>query len=161
MRMDPSLSRLPLVLLRVLAILVLPGSPSAPRRETACSEAFPCLQTKKPGSGRSTRRDYEEDFSHESARVDRRAGTTGRRSSRFRAFPDDRAREKTRNRGRAWNRSSSFDSDSSQRKGRWHRHPPKHLPDLELYSGKEPWEDFYAQFCRHWTMVPPGSIDLP
>ena len=92
----------------------------------------------RPGSGRSTRRGYGEDFPHESTGVVRRAGITGRGHPRFRASPDDRERERTRHRGGTWNRTSPSDSDSSQRRGRWHRHPPKHLPNLELYSGREP-----------------------
>ena len=98
----------------------------------------------RPGSGRSIRRDYEEDFSHESTGVGRRAGKTGRGCPRFHESPDDLERERTRHRGGIWNRSSSSDSDSSQRRGRWFGTP--------------------RSICQTWSSILEGSqggISMP
>ena len=117
-----------------------------------------------PEAGRLTRRDYGEDFAHESTGVDRTAGTTGRGRSRIRASPDDREGDRTHRRGGAWDRSSSSESDYSQRRGRWNGHPSKHLPNLELYSGRKTMERFLRSILSPLDderMVPPGSIDIP
>ena len=118
----------------------------------------------RPEAGRLPRRDYEKDFSHESPGVDRTAGTTGRGRSRIRACPDDREGDRTHRRGGAWDRSSSSESDYSQRRGRWNGHPSKHLPNLELYSGRKTMERFLRSILSPLDderMVPPGSIDIP